>query len=430
MKKTTKIFRATALLVLIAMLSIGFISCNQGIIDSNPFSEYTENNEIPEENRIICKDDYSLDKITFSSDGKTISFPKYKDVESVIGYSPEIQNNMRWFRRFYAVLNVNWAEGKDIGDVQPNGSQNGKITWLLYVADFLNLYQEKVPSMLDMTNAPKWLTDLMEHRKTLSKTYAKSDYELDVAKLYFEAEEGDAKIKLKWCLPSIVKRFSVFKQEISGSYTEITGIAQNATEYTVSGLENMKNYKFKIYFYDKDDRFISRIKLTAMPYSGTDSDYETDPNNFTEENANKFLKEHKIDFKIDDDSTSIHFEEDSSGNKKIVIPRYRPEEAAFSYSADEIEFLNDTDSGDVFWDRLKKVLDYKGNPSAIACWEANNGKGNVRYLLYLADFVNIYNKKASAMVDITKAPEWFKTLMTTRSKIDKDSDYIKNEFQE
>lgn len=214
MKKN--VVKGLCLCVVVALLSFGLIGCdnpnggnkkakteqvkktdtskkNNGSNSGNSavanlFSESTEDNEIPEKNSIICEDDNSVAKISFSSDGKKILFPGYKDAEKELGYAPSIQNKMRWYKRFFHVLDVKWDKGKTFWVIQPETNKKGKILWLLYLADFFNVYQEKAPAILDMANAPKWFTELMKHRKTLSKKYRKSDYDLDVKKLYFEGE--------------------------------------------------------------------------------------------------------------------------------------------------------------------------------------------------------------------------------------------------
>ncbi len=234
-------------------------------------------------------------------------------------------------------------------------------------------------------------------------------------KNYILKERSDnEQVTLRWGTSSIAKRF-VLKEEINGEYTEISGIDQTKREFIIKNLKNLINYKFEIYFYDKDNKEIKKENFTVMPRSGTEADYETDSNNFTEENANKLLKnDHYIDFYMTSTLKKIYFDKDKNGNTIIILPSYQSEESVFNYSSEEREWIEDTDTGDPFWTRTDKVLDYKGNLDILDCWTINDYGTNVRYLLYLADFVNIYKEKITDMVDITNAPDWFKTLMETR----------------
>ena len=131
-----------------------------------------------------------------------------------------------------------------------------------------------------------------------------------------------------------------------------------------------------------------------------------------EEKEQEILPEqYRIGFKVNKNSTKIAFSEDK---KKIIIPGYQELERIFKYSDDEITILN-SDSGDSFFIRMDKVLNTKNKQAPWQGYLSNGYKSNVLYILYLADFVGLYQKKVPSMVDLTNAPDWFKELTAYRA---------------
>ncbi|MGI5111238.1 hypothetical protein H0R90_04340 [Treponema putidum] len=137
---------------------------------------------------------------------------------------------------------------------------------------------------------------------------------------------------------------------------------------------------------------------------------------FSEKNEQKFLKpDQKIRFTIEGLSKKIQFTKDG---KRLMLPvSYQEAEKVFGFDEKEIEVLNDTSTGNPLWYRMNKVLNANKKQKPWDVASANNGTGNVLYILYLADFINVYEDKAPSMVDITNAPDWFKEVLAYRKTV-------------
>ena len=105
----------------------------------------------------------------------------------------------------------------------------------------------------------------------------------------------------------------------------------------------------------------------------------------------------------------------------ILVPnKFLKAENIFDYTKEEMGYE------DIFWTRMEKVLKTEDKQKSFFASIAGEN-GNVLWLLYCADFLNIYQKKLPGVVDLSNAPDWFKTLMEQR-KNSPDS-YVKDEYK-
>lgn len=136
---------------------------------------------------------------------------------------------------------------------------------------------------------------------------------------------------------------------------------------------------------------------------------------FSEKNEQKFLRQdQQIRFTTEGLSEKIQFTKDG---KRLMLPvSYQEAEQIFGFDEEEIEWLN-SNSGDKLWTRMNKVLNTNKKQWPLQAAETNDWGGNVLYILYLADFINVYEDKAPSMVDMTNAPDWFKEVLAYRKTV-------------
>ena len=134
----------------------------------------------------------------------------------------------------------------------------GNVLYILYLADFINVYEDKAPSMVDMTNAPNWFKEVLAYRKTVPN-YGKSDLDFELDKFIFTAKPGDKSVCLSWVNIPSVKKFIIKKGIGDEGFEILKTVEDGSTEFTVKNLENLKQHSFGIEgFNDKNERVLRK----------------------------------------------------------------------------------------------------------------------------------------------------------------------------
>ncbi|UTC62443.1 fibronectin type III domain-containing protein [Treponema sp. OMZ 787] len=358
---------------------------------------------------------YPKEKFSFSKSNNDFNFevPKYFSGEDELGYTDWDKERLK--KDKYQLIWRRMAHVLKYGDHYPSQSAyanngGGNVRWLLYLADFLNLYKQKFPGMVDLKNAPEWFIQLMNSRKP-EDSFAKTDEELQIASLNAKAEPGNKKAVISWTKPPAVK-----KVEISWWPSEentVKTFEGETTVFEVAGLENYKNYYFTIKFVDNTNKLIKEVQVSATPRTGNDEeDFAQDPKHFVNDQAHRLLKpEYRLDIDLNRSQSKFYFSIYENGIN-FVFPGYSDTEDILGYTPNDKEEFEKNKSR-LIWLRLQKILKSDNyHPSNYS--SVNNRGGNVRWLLYLADFLNLYKDKLPGMVDLDNAPEWFIQLMNNR----------------
>ena len=194
----------------------------------------------------------------------------------------------------------------------------------------------------------------------------------------------------------------------------------------INGLDNLKVYRFRITFFNIKGVKIKNVNsLSVTPGSQDQANYAATTSDFVNEKADLLLKkEYKMDPWFKKNNLKFLFKaagNDISDGNNLEFPSYTEAENIFNFTEEEKKLgfgLLDA--------RIEKVLNC-GQFVPSDCAELNDWGGNVRWLLYLADFLNVYQAKLPDMVDLSNAPAWFKTLMAQRKNL--PDSYVKDEYK-
>ncbi len=112
-------------------------------------------------------------KMRFSKNGKSVLFiGKVQKAEKIFKFTHEelkYDDFPIWGRLSHVID----------GNVYANSAVNnrgGNVYWILCLVDLFNVYRAKCPELVDLSNAPKWFTELMAERKKSGKSLAKRKY--------------------------------------------------------------------------------------------------------------------------------------------------------------------------------------------------------------------------------------------------------------
>lgn len=421
-------FGLTVFIIIVSTLFTGCETLESGKGEKQPyFSEKNEQKFLKPDQKIRFTIEGLSEKIQFTKDGKRLMLPvSYQEAEQIFGFDEEeieILNdtstgNPLW-HRMSKVLSPNkkqkpWEAAK-------TNDWGGNVLYILYLADFINVYEDKAPSMVDMTNAPDWFKEVLAYRKTVPN-YGKTERELNINTLNAKVIAGNKEVVVSWTTNKYLKGVIIEWYHDEYMNRKKITITDGSTKYVFKDLQNLKPYRFIVSFADNSGEVIKDIYwLNATPRSGDkNKDYIKGTSDFVNTKYELLLTE---DYKIDyyyygDRVNKIAFSKDG---KMILVPnKFLKGESIFKYTNEEMGYR------DVFWTRMEKVLKTKDKQKSFFASIAGEN-GNVLWLLYCADFLNIYQKKLPGMVDLSNAPDWFKTLMAQR-KNSPDS-YVKDEYK-
>lgn len=383
------------------------------------------------EHGIYINTDSASTKFYFKKTNRLyIVVPNYQGNENVFNYTEEekeaFKSNNTWnwlWNRMYKLINL---EGRDPWENFNVNNRGSNVRWLLHIADLLNLYQAKLPDMIDLTNAPAWFKTLMETRKT-GENFAKTDAEIEFDNSKVNIEAGNNQALIKWSQYPFVKKVLI-KQWNKGTkkWEEIAAVSDGSSEFMINGLDNLKVYRFRITFFNIKGVKIKNVNsLSVTPGSQDQANYAATTSDFVNEKADLLLKkEYKMDPWFKKNNLKFLFKaagNDISDGNNLEFPSYTEAENIFNFTEEEKKLgfgLLDA--------RIEKVLNC-GQFVPSDCAELNDWGGNVRWLLYLADFLNVYQAKLPDMVDLSNAPAWFKTLMAQRKNL--PDSYVKDEYK-
>ncbi|EMB21935.1 fibronectin type III domain-containing protein [Treponema denticola] len=420
-------FGLTVFIIIVSTLFTGCETLESGKGEKQPyFSEKNEQKFLKPDQKIRFTIEGLSEKIQFTKDGKRLMLPvSYQEAEQIFGFDEEeieILNdtstgNPLWYR-MNKVLNANkkqWplqaAKTNDWG---------GNVLYILYLADFINVYEDKAPSMVDMTNAPDWFKDVLAYRKTVPN-YGKTEKDFSINTLNAKIKAGNKEVVVSWTTNKYLKGVIIEWYHDEYMNRKKITITDGSTKYVFKDLQNLKPYKFKVSFADNSGEVIKKYWLDTTPRSGDkNKDYIKGTSDFVNAKYELLLTEdyHISCYDWGSDVNKIAFSKDG---KMILVPnKFLKAENIFDYTKEEMGYE------DIFWTRMEKVLKTEDKQKSFFASIAGEN-GNVLWLLYCADFLNIYQKKLPGVVDLSNAPDWFKTLMEQR-KNSPDS-YVKDEYK-
>lgn len=420
-------FSLVVFTIIVSTLFTGCETVGSGKGGKQPyFSEKNEQKLLKSNQKIRFTTEGLSEKIQFTKDGKRLMLPfSYQEAEKVFGFDEEEiellnsdSGNQLW-TRMSKVLNTNkkqrpWqaAEVNDWG---------GNVLYILYLADFINVYEAKIPSMVDMKNAPDWFKEVLSYRKTVPN-YGKSAEDLLNAALNAKVEAGNKEVVVSWTTNKYLKGVIIEWYHDRYQDRQKIIITDGSTKYVFKDLKNLKPYRFRISFADNSGEIVKdSYWVNATPRSGDkNKDYIKGPSDFVNEKYELLLTENYNISCYDwgRDVNKLSFSEDG---KMILVPnKFLKGENTFKYTTEEMGYK------DIFWTRIEKVLKTEDKQKSFFASTAGEN-GNVLWLLYCADFLSIYQKKLPDMVDLSNAPDWFKTLMEQRK--DSPDSYVKDEYK-
>ena len=414
--------------IIIGTLFTGCETLESGKGEKQPyFSEKNEQKFLKPEQKIRFTTEGLSEKIQFTKDGKRLMLPvSYQEAEQIFGFDEkeiEILNdtstgNPLW-HRMSKVLSPN--QKQQPWDAAETNDWGGNVLYILYLADFINVYEDKAPSMVDMTNAPDWFKEVLAYRKTVPN-YGKTERDFSINTLNAKIKAGNKEVVVSWTTNKYLKGVIIEWYHDEYMNRKKITITDGSTKYVFKDLQNLKPYKFKVSFADNSGEIIKKTYwMRATPRSGDiNKDYIKGTSDFVNAKYELLLTE---DYNIScydwgRDVNKIAFSKDG---KMILVPnKFLKPENIFDYTKEEMGYK------DIFWTRMEKVLKTEDKQTSYFAVSAGEN-GNVLWLLYCADFLNIYQKKLPGMVDLSNAPDWFKALMKQR-KNSPDS-YVKDEYK-
>ncbi len=412
--------------IIVSTLFTGCETVGSGKGGNQPyFSEKNEQRPLKPDQKIRFTTEGISEKIQFMKDGKTLMLPvSYQEAEKIFGFDEEeievLNSNSGdklWYR-MNKVLNTN-KKGWPFQAARANDG-GGNVLYILYLADFINVYEAKAPSMVDMTNALDWFKEVLAYRKTVPN-YGKTERELSLASLNATIKAGNKEIVVSWTTNKYLKGVIIEWYHDEYMNRQKITITDGSTKYVFKDLQNLKPYRFKVSFADNSGEVIKKYWFDATPRSGDkNKDYIKGTFDFVNSKYELLLTEdyHISCYDWGRDVNKISFSKDG---KMILVPnKFLKGESIFDYTKEEMGYK------DIFWNRIEKILKTEDKQKSYFAVSAGENE-NVLWLLYCADFLNLYQKKLPNMVDLSNAPDWFKTLMEQR-KNSPDS-YVKDEYK-
>lgn len=413
--------------IIVSTLFTGCETVGSGKGGNQPyFSEKNEQRPLKPDQKIRFTTEGISEKIQFMKDGKTLMLPvSYQEAEKIFGFDEEeievLNSNSGdklWYR-MNKVLNTN-KKGWPFQAARANDG-GGNVLYILYLADFINVYEAKAPSMVDMTNAPDWFKEVLAYRKTVPN-YGKTERELSFASLNATIKAGNKEVVVSWTTNKYLKGVIIEWYHDEYMNRQKITITDGSTKYVFKDLQNLKPYKFKVSFADNSGEIIKKTYwVRATPRSGDkNKDYIKGTSDFVNSKYELLLTEdyHISCYDWGRDVNKISFSKDG---KMILVPnKFLKGESIFDYTKEEMGYK------DIFWTRIEKILKTEDKQKSYFAVSAGENR-NVLWLLYCADFLNLYQKKLPNMVDLSNTPDWFKTLMEQR-KNSPDS-YVKDEYK-
>jgi len=420
-------FGLAVFIIIVSTLFTGCETLESGKGEKQPyFSEKNEQKFLKPEQKIGFTTEGLSEKIQFTKDGKRLMLPvSYQEAEKVFGFDEkEIEwlnsnsGNKLWYR-MNKVLNANKKQKP--WDAAETNDWGGNVLYILYLADFINVYEDKAPSMVDITNAPDWFKEVLAYRKTVPN-YGKTERDFSINTLNAKIKAGNKEVVVSWTTNKYLKGVIIEWYHDEYMNRKKITITDGSTKYVFKDLQNLRPYKFKVSFADNSGEIIKETYwLRATPRSGDkNKDYIKGTSDFVNAKYELLLTEdyHISCYDWGRDVNKIAFSKDG---KMILVPnKFLKAENIFDYTKEEMGYK------DIFWTRMEKVLKTEDKQKSFFASIAGEN-GNVLWLLYCADFLNIYQKKLPGMVDLSNAPDWFKTLMAQR-KNSPDS-YVKDEYK-
>ena len=420
-------FSLAVFTIIISTLFTGCETLESGKGEKQPyFSEKNEQKFLRPERQIGFTTEGLSEKIQFTKNGKRLMLPaSYQEAEKVFDFDEkEIEGlnsnsgDKLWYR-MNKVLNANKKQWPF--QAAKTNDWGGNVLYILYLADFINVYEDKAPSMVDMTNAPDWFKEVLAYRKTVPN-YGKTERDFSINTLNAKIKAGNKEVVVSWTTNKYLKGVIIKWYHNNYDDKEKVVITDGRTKYVFKDLQNLKPYRFKVSFADNSGEIIKETYwMRATPRSGDkNKDYIKGTSDFVNAKYELLLTEdyHISCYDWDSDVNKIAFSKDG---KMILVPnKFLKAENIFDYTKEEMGYK------DIFWTRMEKVLKTKDKQKSFFASIAGEN-GNVLWLLYCADFLNIYQKKLPGMVDLSNAPDWFKTLMEQR-KNSPDS-YVKDEYK-
>lgn len=412
--------------IIVSTLFTGCETLESGKGEKQPyFSEKNEQNFLKPEQKIGFTTEGLSEKIQFTKDGKRLMLPaSYQEAEKVFGFD---EKEIEWLNsnsgdklwsRMNKVLNTNKKQWPF--QAAKTNDWGGNVLYILYLADFINVYEDKAPSMVDMTNAPDWFKDVLAYRKTVPN-YGKTEKDFSINTLNAKVIAGNKEVVVSWTTNKYLKGVIIEWYHDEYMNRKKITITDGSTKYVFKDLQNLKPYRFIVSFADNSGEVIKKYWLDTTPRSGDkNKDYIKGTSDFVNVKYELLLTEdyHISCYDWGSDVNKIAFSKDG---KMILVPnKFLKAENIFDYTKEEMGYK------DIFWTRMEKVLKTKDKQKSFFASIAGEN-GNVLWLLYCADFLNIYQKKLPGMVDLSNAPDWFKTLMEQR-KNSPDS-YVKDEYK-
>ncbi|WP_253679006.1 hypothetical protein [Treponema sp. OMZ 788] len=425
-------FNLVVFTIIVSLFFAGCETTGSGKEGKEPyFSEKNEQKLLKSNQKIRFTTEGLSEKIQFTKDGKRLMLPfSYQEAEKVFGFDEEEierlnsdSGNKLW-TRMNKVLNTNKKQMPF--DAAAANDWGGNVLYILYLADFINMYEAKLPEMVDMTNAPDWFKEVLAYRKTVPN-YGKSDLDFELDKFIFTAKPGDKSVRLSWINIPAIKKFIIKKGIGDEGFEILKAVEDGSTEFKVKNLENLQQYSFGIEGFDDKDERVLRKWIFVTVGSNIPENFVDKPSAFINKKADLLLNsKYKIGYRTDSKKINKIYFYNKDNECNIIFPSYQDSEDLFKYTDREKTNFKKKKSTQWVWLRLNKILNYgKNYPYSSA--EINDWGGNVRWILYLADFLNVYQAKLPNMVDLSNAPDWFKSLMEQRK--DSPDSYVKDEYK-
>lgn len=265
-------FSLAVFTIIVSTLFTGCKTLESGKGEKQPyFSEKNEQKFLKPEQKIGFTTEGLSEKIQFTKDGKRLMLPvSYQEAEKVFNFDEkEIKGlnsnsgNKLWYR-MRKVLSPN--KKQQPWDAAKTNDWGGNVLYILYLADFINMYEDKAPSMVDITNAPNWFKEVLAYRKTVPN-YGKSDLDFELDKFIFTAKPGDKSVRLSWVNISSVKKFVIKKGIGDEGFEILKTVEDGSTEFTVKNLENLKQHSFGIEGFDDKNERVLRKWIYVTPGS-------------------------------------------------------------------------------------------------------------------------------------------------------------------
>ena len=356
-------FGLAVFIIIISTLFTGCKTLESGKGEKQPyFSEKNEQKFLKPEQKIRFTTDGLSEKIQFTKDGKRLMLPvSYQEAEKVFGFDEkeiEVLNdtstgNPLWYR-MSKVLSPN--KKQQPWDAAETNDWGGNVLYILYLADFINVYEDKAPSMVDMTNAPDWFKEVLVYRKTVPN-YGKIERELNINTLNAntlnaKVRAGNKEVVVSWTTNKYLKGVIIKWYHNNYDDKEKVVITDGRTKYVFKDLQNLKPYRFKVSFVDNSGEIIKETYwMRATPRSGDkNKDYIKGTSDFVNAKYELLLPEdyHISSYDWSMDVNKITFSKDG---KIILVPnKFLKGESIFKYTNEEMGYR------DVFWTRIYKVL--------------------------------------------------------------------------